>query len=330
MSSLDERLIRKVFSEIVAGYSLATLFGDIVYIKHFSSIDLLEFDYKYQRYLTHARDRGLPTEPERLELLKRDGLWDDKKEELIKTIRDNLQSAVETKRNYHSLRDIEAVNEQIKDGEQELTKVLTEKYNLIGECAENYARRKIDIEQIFASFYKDGKLSSPMFSKEDTETLEDEKLDELILTYNLNNANLDEKVIRKVSVSSDFQTMYAMSDNLFYFFGIPISKLSHFQVKLAAYGNYFKTILTGDKRPPADILNDPDALEDWYFARTNVQKIIDKNTDDGKGVSLVGMSRKELEYLGIETEQPRKSLKKAAQESGGELTKEQMMGLGFL
>jgi hypothetical protein len=327
---MDDRLIRKIFSEIVASYSLAKLFNDIIFIKHFSSIDLLEFDFKYQNYLKYARERGLATQDERLELLKRDNLWDNGKENLVKELKDHLSSLYESKRNFHSLRDINASNEQIKLSEDKLNELLTDKYNLIGECAENYARRKTDLDQVFGSFYKDSKLTQLIFPEKDEDVLNDDDLNTLIITYNEHLSELDDKNLRYVSVASDFQMMFSMSENLYYFYGVPISKLTHYQVRLANFGAHFKSILQSGQRPPLDIMNNPDAIEDWYYARTNLGKIIEKNEEEGKNVSIVGMSKKELEYLGYDVGSGRKSLKKAARDNGGELSREQMMELGLL
>ncbi len=329
---MDERAIRKIFSEITAGYSLSKLNNDTIFIKHFSSIDLLEFDFAYQNYLKYYKTRGIPTEEERISLLKRDELWNDGKEKSIKELKDYVSNLHDDKKNYHTIKDITFCNQRIKESSDKLHELLIDKYTLIGDCAENIARRKTDLEQVFGSFYKDKKFENLVFGKDVQKDILDSEIESLIQVYNAYNSELSDENIRKVCVSSEFQIMFSLTENLYHFFGRAIAGLTHFQLKLVNIGTYFKSILNSGQKVPNDIQGNPEAIEDWFFARTNLQKLIEKNESESGVVSIVGMSKKELEYLGVDVGGggSKKSMKQAATEGGGEISMDEMIKLGRL
>jgi hypothetical protein len=327
-NSSDERILRKIYGEIVAGYSLADYFEGLVYIKHANPLNLLEFDFKYQKKYEQLLKDGIVSEKEKTDLLIRDGIWDSKKEEKITDLRATIQQLYNTKRNHYAPREIQSYNEQIKTNEGFLIELLTEKMSLIGSCAETISRRVLDTEQIVASFYKDDKLQQPMFGAVDD--IQDETLDLLFEIYEQFCKNVSDLSIRRISVTEDFQSMFGMAENLFYFYGKAVSQLTSHQVKLAQYGGYYKAILFGDPRPPDEIRHDPVALEDWFFARTNIQKIMDKDENEGKTTSFFGMSKKELSFLGVEVETAsQNSLSKLADEKG-EVTLDRLKKFGHI
>ncbi len=328
METSDERVLRKIYSEIIASYSLSIFQNNIVYIKHFSPIDLLEFDFKYQQKYGQLLADGIVSEKEKIELLIRDGLWDAKKEEKIAELRSTISHLYNTKRNHYAPREIQAYNEQIKINQGFLIELLMQRANLIGGCAENMARRTLDTEQIVASFYKDGQLKNKMFDS--VEDLSDEALESLFGIYEQFGKNTSDSSLKKISVSDDFQSTYGLTDNLYYFYGKPVSQLTSYQVRLAQYGGYFKAILNSDPRPPDEIKKDPVALEDWFFARTNIQKIMDKDENEGKNTSFFGMTKKELAFLGVEVESANtNSLSKLADENG-EVTMDKLKKYGHI
>lgn len=300
MDNVDERILRKIYSEIVVGYSIAIFNSEIVYIKHPNNITLLEFDFKYQQKYSKFLADGVASEKEKINLLIRDGLWSEKKEQQITDIRSTIDQLYTSKRNHYSLREINAYNEQIKTNQGFLLELLTERMSLIGNSAELMARRILDTEQIVSSFFKDDELKHKVFGG--VEDISDDQLDSIFSLYEQFTKNTSDSMIRRLSVSNDFQSIFNLTDNLYYFYGRAVSQLTHYQSRLAQYGNYFKTILNNDPKPPDQIRNDPEALEDWFFARTNIQKTMDKDEAEGKSTSFFGMSRKELQYLGVEIE----------------------------
>jgi hypothetical protein len=326
----DERILRKIYSEVIAGYSLSVHKQNIVYIKHFNPIDLLEFDFKYQQRYSKLVAGGIPTEKERIELLIRDKMWDDVKENGIKQAREYIEDLYNSKSRQYSPKEIRGLNELIEEAHKKLMELLAERMMLIGETAESMAKRIIDTEQIIASFFTDSSLTKKLFNEEEEE-LDEEELDSAFEIYQQFGQNTNDLNIRRISVSSDFQSMFHLTDNLYFFYGRAVSQLTNYQIRLARYGTHYKNILYGEISPPNDIKNDPEALDDWNSARTNVNKIIDKNDSEDKSTSLFGVSKQELKYLGIEVEgASNATIKKLAKEGGGEISFDEMRKHGLI
>lgn len=61
---MDSKEYRRLFKEIVDGFSAYYVGEEKRYIKHQSVSDLVDFDQVYQMHFDRAIDRGLPTEEE--------------------------------------------------------------------------------------------------------------------------------------------------------------------------------------------------------------------------------------------------------------------------
>lgn len=299
----DERLVRKTYSEIVAGHTVTKYNGDFVFIKHFSPIDLLEFDYKYEQILKDSIKKGIPTEEESIKSLCKNGLWDQTKEEDIKNTREMISMLYFNKRKHYAPQEINSFNNQIKENEDHLVDLLMDRNSKIGATAEIFSRKKVETQQIFYSFFHDPALTSPVFKEDDWENFYNEDAQSILEIYQNSLESVSHKMLRLAALSDDFQSMYSMSNSVFEFYGKPISKLTKSQIDLVRYGNYYKTILSEEFKPPQEILSDPDKLEDWYTGRANITELIEKNNteDDGKTISIVGVSKKDLNFYGIAT-----------------------------
>lgn len=304
-NTTDERLVRKTYSEIVAGYTVSKHLSKYIFIKHFSSVDLLEFDYKYDLALKEAIERGIPTESEKIKLLCRDSLWSQQKEKEIANLKEMITLLSFNKSKHYSPRDIKSFNDQLRSTEKDLIQLLSERAYQVGATAEIFARKKVDTEQVFHSFFHDPELKNRVFSDADHDDLDNDEINRILHLYEVALQSISHKNLRLAALSSDFQSMFSLSNNLYEFYGKPISKLTNSQVELARYGGYYKAILSDEVKPPQEVLNDPDDLEDWYNARRNIQEIIEKNNvneQDGKTISIMGVSKKDLTFYGISTD----------------------------
>ena len=80
----DLSAYRRIFRDIVKGWSAATINGVEYYIKHLSAIDQVDIDDIKDRYLKQAIQRGIPRKQEIVDALKKDGTWTDEDEAEIK------------------------------------------------------------------------------------------------------------------------------------------------------------------------------------------------------------------------------------------------------
>lgn len=325
MSETKDRRLRQSYSEIVAGFSITSREDKPLYIKHFSPLDNLELDFLYADYYDKVREKGYPTETQRLELLERDGLWTKGDENNLSLVRTNISGLFTAKKKAFLKRDIDSINEQIQEQETLLRQNMFRRERLIGPTVEKFTKKKIDVYLIGNSFYNDSKLTKLTYSKEEFADMEEESLGALFEIYNHVMDNFSELSIKKIALAIFFQNAFSLCESIYEFYGRPICYLTNFQIHLSSYGTYYKNILQSEHRPPDDVANDPEKMEDWFSSKKNVEQMLDKNVqEEGGNVSIIGATKEDLKNWGYD--EPTVSLAKATKKAGG-LNKEEMMKL---
>ena len=74
---------RRIFRDVVRGYTTTLLDEEFVYIKHLTPHDQVELEEIEEKYYQNAQRRGVPTEAEMLAYLKEEGQWTDADEKVI-------------------------------------------------------------------------------------------------------------------------------------------------------------------------------------------------------------------------------------------------------
>ena len=75
---------RKVYADIINGYTLVESEGQNLYIRHLNESDIGYISSKYKLFFSEAEDRGLLTLNKKLELLKEQGIWQKRKKNIKK------------------------------------------------------------------------------------------------------------------------------------------------------------------------------------------------------------------------------------------------------
>ncbi len=323
----ENHLLRKIYGEIIRGYSCVHLNKKLIYIKHFSSLDHVEIDHLYSEFYENALKRGYYSEKSQLEQLEKDTLWFPKDEKKINDLRESIRFLFSSKKNAFLRRDIDSINSQIKEAEDKLGELHNRREYLIGQTAEKFTKKKVDAEFIFTSLFLDPKLKNYLYSKEEFDELDKNDVSALFGLYNTFANDFSDINLKKIVLQDFFQSAYYLSNNLFEFFGKPICTLTNYQLSLSAYGNYYKTILSSENRPPEEFLADPIKLEEWYNGRNSAEKVLEKtNKIEGGNVSLVGATEEDLKFLGYE-QTGAVSLMKATEDAGGMMDMEALMKL---
>lgn len=326
MSESAERLLKQTYSEIIQGFSITRYRGNRVFVHHFGNIDDLETNVLYTDVYQNAVKKGYPTEKERLEQLEKDKLWSSGDENNIEGIKASIKSLLIAKKKAFLKRDIDSINSQIEEQEKLLNEMLYKRDSLIGATTEKFTKRAVDNFLIQQSFYKDIRLKEYLYKKEEFDELEASDLNVLFQLYNEIIDRFSEINIKKIALSNFFQNSFSLAEKVYEFYGKSISQLTDFQVQLGIYGSYYKSILNSESRPPDELLNDPDKLDDWYSSKTNAEQMLEKNVkEDGGDVSIMGATKEDLKNWGYD--QLGSSLHEATKKAGGELNQEQMMRL---
>ena len=260
---MDPKEYRGLFKEIVDGFSAYYVGEKKRFIKHQSTSDLVDFDQVYQMHFDRAIARGLPTEEEIFSDLEKEGVWSKSDDAEIETQKFYLQSLVKNKKNIYLKSALQRVNEQIKEAEEKLNELTSQKENLISNSSERYATNRANDFYMFNSFYKTQDLDEPLYTQEEFENISTKEVTTLVRIYNSFHTKFSEKKIQHLAIQDFYKIYYSFSESTMDFFGIPVVKLNNFQLNLLIYTRIFKNIFEMNDDIPDKIKKDPEALLDY-------------------------------------------------------------------
>lgn len=298
----NQHLLRKLYSDIITGYTEAEHDKKVMFIKHFGAVDQGRIDNSYLTYYERAISRGVGKEADKLKVIIANGLWTEEKEKKIESDRVHLVHLNTNKKNLAVASQAKMVQEEIESVEKARAALLDERFRLIGQTAEDFATTRINELYIINSLYKDKNLISPLIDEEEYDELEPREFSRIVDSYNAKMIEFNHDNLKRVAISQFYQNNFSMTENLYYFFGRPIAFLSHYQQELGYWGKVFQSILNEDKSVPEELKDDPNALLDWY----NRTKNIEKQTAPHSNSDVVSMnaSKEDVEIMrskGIET-----------------------------
>lgn len=323
-AEFSKEKLKLLYSDLLRGYCILSYKNHIIKIKHFTYFDIADFDLKYNEFFEKARKEGVQTINEREQYLIEEGSWSVEKNKQIKDNHLFIAGMKETKAKLFRQAEIEEIDKTIQDIENKVKLLEEERFNLLQFTAETFAGKKITEYQIFKSFTLDDAL---FFSQDEFNNLTDQELAFIVNLYNEKFMHFNERNFKRIALSNFFlNSFYLCKDNPFIFYGKPIVQLTLFQVELFGHGVYFKHILSNSQsKPPANIMDDPDALINWNNSSKSVKEQIDKGK---KPEDLVGLTNKDREMLGINpTHDPHKKLIDATRKKGQPLTAQEIMRL---
>lgn len=329
---MEDGELKVVFSEILRGYTLVQSFLGGIRIKHFTNFDSAELDIKNKLFYDKAVSQGLPTRKERVDFLLEENIWTEEKSKKILELKSFIAGLRSSKSKVFLQVHIDQLNADLKKNEAELAALTFEKEELIGFCAETYASRRINEHYMFNALLKEN--GDKLFSKENFDNLEEEKLMKLIAVYNKNTNKFQSNQLKKLAVSGCFTNLFYLTDNNAYtFFGKPLVELTFYQIELFGYGRYYKSLMeNSDNKPPDEVARDPDKLVEWFDSSKSAKEVLDKGKGEAEGgaASLVGATKEDLKRLGLDNPNETVNLAKKAAEKGGKLNMDDMMKLhGF-
>lgn len=328
--------LKIVFSEIIKGYSKKNIEGiGTLFFKHINNQDSADIDIYNQQFMEKAKSMGLPTEKEQEEYLIKEGLWEEKNNKKIIELEKFIDNLKTTKSKLFIKSQIDQLNTEIDKNSAELKALKHERKDLIGFTVEDYTFKKINEYYMYVSLFKDQSLKERFFQQADYEELDNKEILILIKNYNEVNSKFNEKNLKKISLAGYFSNIFQLSkDDPFVFYGKPLVELSFYQIELFSYGRYFKTILSNAKtKPPQYVMNDPDALIEWFEGSKNVEDILNKSSKisqkDNVATSIVGASNDDLKRLGVKTDNSGTDvdLAKEAAKKGGKLDMQDLIKL---
>ena len=327
----DLRHYRRIFRDIILGYSEVTIKGKAYYIRHLSSLDQVEIDEIEEFHLQKATARGIPRRKEVLEGLIKSGDWSEEKEKKIKDLERFIEQLQKNKTQFVLKSEIDRQNKTMQETRGKINELENEKKLLLSTDAESYASKRAQDYYIVKSYFEDEGLKKPVFPEEaDYGDLYMDEVSDFVLTYNNTFEDFGELRLQEMILQDFYYIYFPFCDDTVGFFGNPVSRLTYNQLKLIVYTKIFKNILENNKHIPEKIKKDPQALLDYGAIDDDAkQKMKDKLSGDKDGSTLFNATDEDFEYAGLDkpSDSSQMSLQEAAKKKGGSLTMEDLMEL---
>ena len=299
----DDKTLRKVLSDLVRGYSIATLEGDEAYVKHFGNEDQYELEAFHDHVFEKAKDRGLPTEEESMDLLRSEGIWSDEDETTYVETSSELETLEETRKNLIIPSQINTISNEIKEAQERMDGLNSKKKSLLTDTCESYAKNKSNDYSIYLSFYADPKCNKRFFKKTQFNELSKRDLADWFGAYGEGISSLTVDNIKYLAISDIFGMYYNIlgSKGLHRFFGRPVYELSFYQLNLLNYSRVLHSILENVEKIPENIKKDPDKLLAYAEGKSRHQDTAEKSKDK-QGFSVMGATSKDMGEMGVKDE----------------------------
>lgn len=322
---MSEEEYISIVGEIFDGYTEFEFKNRSVYLKHFSIRDQRYIHKYYEKYKNIAINKGIPTEQEMLEQLKKDGLWTLEDEDKIAALDLEISNLKETQRLMSLPSQKKSIQDSIDDRTAEVNVFKNRRKEVVGRTAEDFASVRANNEFIRYILFKDKSLTIHLFTDDEFDDLSDTELLGLTSQYELCNHRLNESNIQH-AVLRDFFNMYlSQTENISDFYGKPIVSLSVFQLKLAIYARVFFNIFQYNEDIPEFIKKDPEAIFKFSDSKKNGQKLAKNYQSDSGGTAVFGAEKSDLEFVDPNAKQV--SLSEEIAKKGGSMNMDDLIKL---
>ena len=297
MSDVTNKInyLKKLYREIVLGFSAFDYAGQPIFIKHFSELDNGDLESERLNSFNIGKERGLQDREEKMSLLIKEGYWSRDKEDEISKIKKEISDYEMLLKNLVIKRQIISTKDKIRNLNRKLEEIHQEKSEVFGLCLEDFVEKKMNELTIYNSFYKNKTLNERLFSEEEFDRLPEIEISKLVGLLNNFYINFSHSEIKKICACHFFISIFGLcEDDAFNFFGKRICDLSILQINLFSQGRYFKSLMQSRNdqgMPPSDVMDDPDKMIEWYDQMSHGPKA------ESDGVSYFGASKSELQEM---------------------------------
>jgi len=318
---------RRIFRDVVRGYTTTLLGGEFVYIKHLTPHDQVELEEIEEKYYQNAQRRGVPTEAEMIEYLKEEGQWTDADESTIAEKTFYIENLRKTLDKLILKADIDRQKRLIDKETKLLNEKNAQKINLVGNTCERYAKDRLNDFYIIKSFYKNQELTEQLFTQDEYDELESHDIKKVVLKYNELFESFSEESIQYTILEDFYHPYLSFAEDSMQFYGKPFCELTYNQIRLIVYTRVFKSIFDNNENIPESIMKNPAKLLEYGSSSKEERDKARNKLDEGDGGTIVGAKKEDYERLGIKKPSGSVSLHEEAKKKGGTLNMEDLMKL---
>ena len=319
----------ELFHEILSGYTLYKIDNSEVYFKHPNLNESFYINSKYKHLLEEGRQKGLPTEEEKIKEAVDGGWWSTKKETEIKILQRSRANLKKTKSSVKLPAEKTAISKQIKRVDSILITLIKERNEILNYTAEDYANNRFVDELIMFYTYKDSPLKEKFFyTFSEYYDINEDFFEKIKKTFHVFQNKIDEHKIKLLAASGFFQNLVFLTDNVKIFWGKNLLECTKYQTDVLLYGklyrNTIKSYAESGSPVPENVLEDPEKFLAWLEEQNQShKKAMSKKFKSKNAVSsFVGATPEDLEKMGVKVEKFKgKTLLDLAKEKGGTLEK---------
>ena len=289
----DSSFYKKLYSEILLGYSSVVLKDRAFYLKHIDSLDSLDQSRAYAINFEYAKAKGLEQEEEKLDFIIANDIWEKEKENEIASLKDQLERLQATQKKLFVQAQRSQNQKKIDKLTSEFALLNSERLEALGETCETFANKKSQEAMIRSLFFKDESLKERLYTKEEFDDLEHSEISTLFILMGKGLAEFTEKNIRVLSLCPLFlNSFFLCPDNAYNFYGKAVSLLSNNQTSLYSNGITVKDYASKGHPLPDNVLDDPEKALSWFsFDPDAKNKISDKDGGTIVGATIEEMKR---------------------------------------
>lgn len=324
--------VNSLLGEFLQGFSFFE--EKNIFLKHPTNLDISYSDQKYIHYYNQSIKQGVLTNKQRLNLLIKEKLWEEEKDERIESLKLQLNNLKQTKSKLFLSKQIKEISDNISNLEKEYNNILLEKEELIGETAETYAIKKSNEYFVLSLFYKDEQFKECMVNKKNIEEIFLDDTEELFIYYNITSRKFNKNIKKIAALPSLINAIFLFEDGVIDFFGKEVLKLTIYQSEvLSKLKNYKNILVKTNNFPSEDLYEDFDKLVTWYESAGSSINNEDKEIKspvkqkENSGGSYIGATKEELEKLAKNKGEVTVDLAKEAAKKGGELSFQDILKL---
>lgn len=297
-------ILKKTFADIAVGYSHGNILGRACYIRHLSYSNQIDYERKKDMFYEQAKSSGLLTEKEKLDQLIKNNEWNSSKDKQISDSKIVLEGLINTKAKAKHPSMIAGLNKQIKEEEEKIEKIESEKRVLLGLTCELFSEKEINDYYIYTNIFSNKEMTDVLFKEEEFEYFSNSEISEICNDYSKNLESCSEINIKKLAMTPLFQKYFSLTgENISQFFGKPICNLTFYQIELLKYGGYFRNIFINNdvKNWPKHVFDDPNVLIDYAETVARGKQDAQKQGAYDEDTVVVGANKEDAKALGLKT-----------------------------
>jgi len=327
MSKSEATLYRKIFRDVVQGFTKVFHGEELIFIKHLTTHDQVNLEDIEENFFNKAQARGLKTEQESLDQIIKDELWTREDEQFLSTQKSYVENLYKGKSQLILKSQIDNQERLINTELKKLDEKINEKNELLGETCEKYSKKRANDYYIMTSFYSDEKLTTKLYEEKEFDDVGYSRLSELVNIHNEHFSVFSEDNIQKTILEDFFFPFMSFSEDTMQFFGKPVCELTNHQVKLIIFARIFKSIFDNNENIPEKIRKDPKALIDFASTSNTGKEELDRHEEKGGATTVVGATKEDYEYMGVNPVKAEGgvSLHEKAKKKGGTLNMNDLM-----